>query len=122
MSESVGKSQSNKIQDAVDELSNKSEANKSQPNEAKCKELRMVFSKTDKILDPDTVNDTNFEVVQVDIATYKILGLNLSSDLRWNTLISEKISKVSFEIVFLRQLRLPKVACKEFSIILRNLH
>ena len=91
MSETVEKNQPSKIQDAVDELRNKSKANKSQPNETKCKELRIGFSKSDQIFDPVKVNDTNLEIVY----NVGLLGLNLRSDLGWNTLISEIISKVA---------------------------
>ena len=118
MSETVEKNQPSKIQVAVDELSNKSKANKSQPNETKCKELRIGFSKSDQIFDPVKVNDTNLEVLD----TVKLLGLNLSSDLRWNTHISEIISKVASRLYFLRELKRSKVACKKVSFILRNLH
>ena len=109
MSETVEKNQPSKIQDAVDELSNKSKANKSQPNETKCKELRIGFFKSDQIFDPVKVNDTNLEVVD----NVKLLGLNLSSDLRRNTHISEIISKVASRLYFLRELKRSKVACRE---------
>ena len=90
-SKTVEKNQQSKIQDAVDELINKSKANKSQPNETKCKELRIGFSKSDQIFDPVKVNDTNLEVVN----SVKLLGLKLSNDLRWNTHISEIVGKVA---------------------------
>ena len=109
MSETVEKDQPSKIQIAVDELSNKSWANKFQPNETKCKELRIGFSKSDQIFDSVKVNDTNLEVVE----NVKLLGLNLSSDLRWNAHISEIISKAASRLYFLRQLKRSKVACKE---------
>ena len=106
MSETVEKDQPSKIQIAVDELSNKSWANKFQPNETKCKELRIGFSKSDQIFDSVKVDDTNLEVVE----NVKLLGL---SDLRWNAHISEIISKAASRLYFLRQLKRSKVACKE---------
>lgn len=109
MSESVEKNQPSKIQLAVDDLSNKSKANKSQLNETKCKELRIGFSKSDKVFDPVKVNDTDLELVD----NVKLLGLNLSKDLRWNTHVSEIISKVATRLYFLRQLKRSRVASKE---------
>ena len=69
----------------------------------------MGFSKSDKIFDPVKVNDTNLEVV----SNAKLLGLNLSSDLRWNIHISEIRSKVASRLYFLGQLKRSKVACNK---------
>ena len=110
MSETVEKNQPSKIQDAVDELSNKSKAKQIPAySEIKCKELRIGFSKSDQIFDPVKVNDTNLEVVD----TVKLLGLNLSSDLRWKPTSQKLISKVASRLYFLRELKRSKVSCKE---------
>ena len=46
MAESINKSKPSKIQASVDELASKSQVNRFQLNEAKCKELRISFAKT----------------------------------------------------------------------------
>ena len=62
-SESVVKNQLSRIQAAVDELCDKTKADKFQLKEIKCKERRIDFSKSDKGFSPVNVNDTNLEVV-----------------------------------------------------------
>ena len=45
----------------------------------------------------------------------KLLGLNLSSDLKWNIHISEIVKKTASKLYFLRQLKRSKVAGKELT-------
>ena len=71
------------------------------------------MSKSDQIFDPVKVNDINLEVVD----TVKLLGVNLSSDIRWNTHISEIISKVASRLYFLRELKRSKMACRELVLL-----
>ena len=66
------------IQNAVTEFSNKAHANKFQMNEAKCKELRISFARTNPQFDPVMINEKPLEIVQ----HAKLLGLNISSDLK----------------------------------------
>ena len=49
MAESVDKSEPSKIQASVDELASKSQVDRFQRNEAKCKELRISFAKTKRV-------------------------------------------------------------------------
>ena len=86
-------------------------ADKFQLNKIKCKELRIDFSKSDKGFNPVNVNDRNLEVVN----HAKLLGLNLSKDLKWNIHISEIIKKAASRLYFLRQLKWSKVASKELT-------
>ena len=53
--------------------------NRFQLNVAKCKELRISFAKHSVDLDPILVNGEAINVAH----TVKLLGLNISSDLRW---------------------------------------
>ena len=111
ISKSVVKNQPSKIQAAVYELRDKTKAYKFQLNEIKCKELRIDFSKSDKVFNPINVNDTNLELVNHT----KLLGLNLSRDLKWNIHISEIVKKAASRLYFLRQLKRSKVASKELT-------
>ena len=69
-----------KIQDSVDDLVNISSANRFQLNVPKCKELRISFAKTEPKFDPIAVNSKPLEIFE----TAKVLGLNISCDLKWN--------------------------------------
>ena len=78
-------------------------------NEIKCKELRICFCKTSPTLDPVKVNDRSLEVV----SSAKILGLNISDDLKWNVHITELVKKASSRLLSLKQLKLSAVAPSE---------
>ena len=107
MAESVDKSEPSKIQASVDELASKSQADRFQLNEAKCKELRISFPKTKHDFEPITINSK-----PIDVVTHaKLFGLNISCDLKWNVHISETVRKVSSRFYCLRQRA--KIATKE---------
>ena len=91
MAECVERNEESKIQIALTELTEKAHAHKFQLNEAKCKELRITFAKTDPQFDPILVNDKLLETV----STAKLLGLNISSDLKCNHHISEITRKAA---------------------------
>ena len=74
-------------------------------NESKCKEIRISFAKTEKVLDPITINNSPLEVVK----EAKILGLNISNNLKWNIHVTEIVKKASKRIYFLTQLKRSKV-------------
>ena len=63
------------IQSDVEELITKSNQNKFQLNESKCKELRISFAKPTAVFAPIVINGEAIEVVY----TVKLLGLNISS-------------------------------------------
>ena len=98
ISESIPKNHTSKIQEAVDELCNKTRADKFQLNETKCIELQIDFSKADKGFNPVNVNNSELELV----SGAKLLGLNINKDLKWNTHIAEIIKKVASRLYFLR--------------------
>ena len=79
------------IQSDVEELITKSNQNKFQLNELKCKELRISFAKPATVFAPIVINGEAIEVV----STVKLLGLNISSDLRWNCHVAEISKKVA---------------------------
>ena len=101
MAECVERDGVSTIQNAVTEFSEKALANKFQLNESKCKELRVSFAKTDPQFEQVIVNDKPLEIVQ----HAKLLGLNLSSDLKWNHHVTEITKKTAPRFYFLRQLK-----------------
>ena len=68
-------------------------------------QLRQELSTEDN-LDPIVVNNKNLEV----IPTAKLLGLTISSNLKWNAHVSEIVSKAASRLFLLRQF---KRACSE---------
>ncbi|KAK3735987.1 hypothetical protein QZH41_006320 [Actinostola sp. cb2023] len=101
IAEPVHKNEISNIQSAVSELITKSHQNKFQLNEAKCKELRISFAKSAPDFALIVVNEKPIEVA----SNVKLLGLNISDNLKWNVHISEIIRKVSSRLYFLRQLK-----------------
>ena len=109
VAETVLKNDVSAMQEYVEDLSNQSLANKFQLNETKCKELRISFAKFKPDFAPIRINDKDIEVV----TSLKLLGLNISNDLKWNTHISEIVRKVSTRLYFLKQLKRAGLATKE---------
>ena len=91
IAESVDKKEDSRIQSNVEELIAKSNQNKFQLNE-----LRISFAKSAPDFAPIVINGKAKEVV----STVKLLGLNISSDLRWNCHVAEISKKSSESIIF----------------------
>ena len=85
IAEPVAKNQASRIQASVNELVTKSNENKLQLNERKCKEMRISFAKTAAEFNPIIINEKAIEVV----TSVKLLGLSISNDLKWNCHIIE---------------------------------
>ena len=67
-----------------------------------------------KYVDETTVADINDKEIEVVTSpSVKLLGLNISNDLKWNTHISEIVRKVSTRLYFLKQLKRVGLATKE---------
>ena len=109
ISETVQKNEVSQIQEIVDRLVKKTHEDKFQMNESKCKEIRISFAKTEKVLDPITINNSPLEVVK----EAKILGLNISNNLKWNIHVTEIVKKASKRLYFLTQLKRSKVGSRE---------
>ena len=109
ISESIVKSQASRIQESVNEIVMKSSENKLQLNERKCKEMRISFAKTAADFNPIVINEKAIEMV----SNVKLLGLNISNDLKWNCHVAEISRKVSTRLYFLKQLKRAGVATKE---------
>ena len=73
IAECVDKKEDSRIQSDVEELIGKSNQNKFQLNESKCKELRISFAKSAADFAPIVINGKAIEVV----STVKLLGLNI---------------------------------------------
>ena len=90
-----------KLQEAVNDLSRQASIDGFQLNEAKCKKLRIEFSKNNHDFEPLVLNGKPLELV----TSAKMLGMIISHDLKWNMHISELSRKCSSRLYFLRQLK-----------------
>ena len=99
--EVVPKGDHSHVKDAIDSLSVQSLLNDFELNEAKCKELRICFSKSPPNFDPVEINGKPLKLV----TSARILGLNVSSDLKWNVHVNQLVKKVSSRLYCLRQLK-----------------
>ena len=78
-----------------------SQNNKMKLNEAKCKELRISFSKVPRDFNPILINDKSVKVVE----SCKLLGMTINNKLMWNSHIDEVVKKVSKRMYYLIQLK-----------------
>ena len=88
VSETASKGQESNIQNAVDTFSTRATVNKFELNESKCKELRISFSTKPASFDPIVINGKDIDVVP----KAKVLGLTLSSNLKWNNHVDEIVN------------------------------
>ena len=112
IAECADKKEDSHIQSDVEEMIAKSNQNKFQLNESKCKELRISFAKSAADFAPIVINGKEIEVV----STVKLLGLNISSDLRWNCHVAEISKKVASRLYFLKQLKRANIPAKDLLI------
>ena len=78
-SETINKSQQSRAQAIADEMSQWHENNKMKLNEAKCKELRISFSKVPRDFNPTYINDKCVKVVE----SCKLLGMIINNKLTY---------------------------------------
>ena len=71
----------------------------------------MSFARNEPEFDPILVNRQTLETVN----SVKLLGLNISSDLKWNVHVSDLLRKVSTRLYFLRQLKKSHVATRQYG-------
>ena len=116
IAECVHKKEGSRIQSDVEELIAKSNQNKFQLNESKCKELRISFAKSAADFAPIVINGKAIEVV----STVKLLGLNISSDFLWNCHVAEISKKVASRLYFLKQLKRANIPTKDLLIFYRT--
>ena len=101
VSETVSKGQESNIQNAVDTFSTRATVNKFELNEPKCKELRISFSNKSASFDPIVVNGKDIDVVPKS----KVLGLTLSSNLKWDNHVDEIVKKSRKRLYCLSKLK-----------------
>ena len=112
VSEIVERGLESELQVAADDLATQSSREGFQLSETKCKDFRIGFSNTIPVFNPIVLNGEPLEIV----TSARLLGLNLTSDLKWNTHTSKLIRKVSPRLYFLRQLKRSRVASKELTV------
>ena len=71
--------------------------------------MRITFAKPEMRLYAIKINNNSLEIVD----NAKILGLNVSSKLKWNDRVTEIVKKASKRLYFLTQLKRSQVGCKE---------
>lgn len=107
------------LQDEINILTRWTSANNMKLNEQKTKEFIVSFLKTQPLLQPLIVNNQPLERVN----KIKLLGLYLSSDLKWSTHIDYICSKASKRLFALRILRRSGVSlndlCSVFCYFIR---
>lgn len=108
-SETIQKGTDSNIQLSSSELQEWSLQNRFQLNSSKCKELRIDFKREKQQFNPVMVNDQPVEVVK----HAKLLGLTISSSLKWNMHIEDTIKKANKRLYCLVQLKRAKVPEKE---------
>ena len=96
----------------ADKVAEWSRNNRVQLNTDKCKELRISFAKKKQVFESVKVDGKDLEIV----ASAKLLGVTISSDLSWNKHINEIIKKESKRLYFLVQLKRAKVPCKDLDL------
>ena len=111
VSEVVKKGDTSKAQDAVSTVENWSSSNGLHPNVDKCKELQIDFKTTKQSFDPLTVKGKKLPVVK----NVKILGLTISSNLKWTDHINEVIKKANKRLYFIIFLKRAKVIPKDIA-------
>ena len=109
ISETVPKFGHSIIQDSVSNIQRWSDNNLFRLHNDKCKELRIDFKKNNSIFPPIYVNGKPLEVVE----EAKLLGLTITSDLKWNKHVSNIVSKCSKRLYLLVQLKRAKVPKKD---------
>lgn len=112
ISETVEKGCDSNLQRVVDDLSRQWSNEGFQLNEAKCKELRISFTNNNLTFNPILLNGKPLE----EMPSAKLLGLNISSDLRWNVHVLELGKKASCRLYFLRQLKRSQVKTEELML------
>ena len=83
MAETISKGGSNTIHKDADDLINQPVTNKFEMNEGKCKELRIGFRKLTTHFEPIYLNFM-INNSRRSVRCAKILGLTVSSDLKWD--------------------------------------
>lgn len=105
----IPKGMPSSTQSLVDEVVVWSQANKFQLHPKKCKEMRISFSRSTTHYE-DLLIDTNI-IETVD--SFKLLGVTIQNNLKWNAHINITIKKASKRLYFLSKLKRANVPPKD---------
>ena len=101
MSEIAAKGGVSHAQAIADRVIEWSRENRVQPNADKCKELRIIFAKGQRVFDPLITEGKKIELV----TSTKLLGLIIANDLTWDDHVTETTKKASKRLYFLTRLK-----------------
>ena len=86
----IGKGEQSNAQATADELDDWSRKNKVQLNRKKCKDLQLSFAKVKRDFSPIVIK---LKILIEVVNSVNLIGLTMSSDLRWNTPFFEVTKK-----------------------------
>ena len=101
ISEVIPKHSQSKMQHELDYISNWCEGNYMKLNPKKCKELRVNFQRALPDLAQLTIDGTPLET----ISSYKLLGLQIQNDLKWNEHVDIITKKAAKRLYIIRTLK-----------------
>lgn len=101
------------IQKEVDYINQWSTTNNMRLNIKKTKELTICFAKSQPLFDPLAINNHPLESIQ----SFKLLGIHIQSDLKWNLHIEATCSKASKRLYALRCLKRSGVSPKDLRTV-----
>ena len=100
------KGENSQAQTLLDEINDRSIANKFQLHPQKCKELRISFTRDDvPVSHEDVLIDQSILNI---VESVKILGVTIQNNLKWNSQIKDTVKKASKRLYFLKQLKRAK--------------
>ena len=106
VSEVVPASKLSSLQQAADYIHDWSQENHLQLNPTKCKEIRTCFKHTPPCFSQVSIEGVEFEMV----SSAKVLGVVISSDLKWSAHIDSITTKAAKRLYLLRQLKRAGIA------------
>jgi len=101
VSELVVKGGAGHLQETTNGVIEWSRENRVQLNADNCKELRISFSKEQRVFDPVIIEGKEVELV----TSTKLLGITIANDLTWNDHATEITKKANKRLYFLTQLK-----------------
>ena len=99
--EIIPKGKTSSAQKLVDEVTTWSSTNKFQLHPKKCKEMRISFSRLLPKYDNLLIDTDTIQIVD----SFKLLGMTINKDLKWNTHIDLLIKKASKRLYFISHLK-----------------
>ena len=107
VSEVVPPAKQSSLQQAANYIHDWSKENHLQLNPIKCKEIQTNFKRSPPCYSPVTLEGVEFEKV----SSAKVLGVNISSDLKWSAHIGSITVKAAKRLYLLRQLKRAGIDC-----------